>query len=157
MADENIKNNTGDEYGEAFKLRAVAIAHARTWSNKAIAATLSIPADLFEDWIEEYSDKVEVCYVKDKHIKSKQVKEKLEKCPKCGAAVIFEHIKSFEVQRVEGVDIGTHDSIMNSGDDGIFGIKVPYVRITTERINRCPACGVYVIQNIFEKLTKSEV
>jgi len=55
--------------------------------------------------------------------------------------VVWEAAKTFEIQREEGVDIGTHDNIMNSGNDGIYGIKIPYVRITNERIERCPARG----------------
>jgi len=145
------------EYDEAFVLRAVAIAHARTWSNPAIAGSLCIPYELLEKWIEEYSGKVEVRYLEDKKIKRRRLEiGKLERCPGCGADVLFEHVKGFEVRREEGFDIGTKNDIMNSGDDGIYGIKVPYVIITTELITRCPACGIYTIRNVTEKLTHSE-
>ena len=156
-------------YDEAFILRAVAIAHARSWSNPAIAASLCIPADLLEEWLRDYSDRIEVRYLEDLRVKpgragkpflterpAEAAVKKLARCPGCGADVIFAPVKSFEVQREEGVDIGTRDDIMNSGDDGIFGVKVPYVRITTEHISRCPACGIYTIQNVTEKLTNSE-
>ena len=154
MADEIIK----EEYDEAFKLRAVVLTHARSRSLTEVAASLSIPSELLSEWKKEYADKVKVRYIKDDRPGDKLFKrtKRMEKCDSCGAVVVWEAVKTFEVQRVEGVDIGTSDKLMNSGDDGIFGIKVPYVRITTERIERCPACGVYVIQNITEKLTNSE-
>ena len=161
--------NGGEVYDEAFILRAVAIAHARSWSNQAIAASLCIPADLLEEWLRDYSGKVEVRYLEDKRFKGSRASrpfrsrqdgfedgQKLARCPGCDSDVVFNPVKSFEVQRENGVDIGTHDSIMDSGDDGIYGIEIPYVRITTEQIARCPACGLYTIQNVTEKLTHSE-
>ena len=161
MTDEFMEDKPNSEYDErgydeAFMLRAVAIAHARTWSNNAIAASLSIPVELLEKWVKEYSDRIDVRYLKDKRAGGKPYVEKLEHCPKCGASVVFEHVKSFEVRREDGVDIGTHNNVMDSGNDGIYGIQVPYVKITTEHITQCPACGVYVIQNVTEKLTHSE-
>ena len=154
MTDEIIK----DEYDEAFKIRAVVLTHARSRSLAEVAASLSIPSESLTEWVKEYADKVRVRYIKDARLDEMIFKrmKRMEKCDSCGAVVVWEPVKAFEVQRVEGVDIGTKDNLMNSGDDGIFGIKVPYVRITTERIERCPACGVYVIQNITEKLTNSE-
>jgi len=147
-------------FDEAFIQRAVAIAYARTWSNPAIAASLCIPIELYEKWIIEHAHEVKVVYLKDKKVVGRYTessgKKKFEKCPGCGAEVVFEPVKSFEVQRLEGVDIGTQSSIMNSGDDGILGNKVPYVRITTEVISKCPACNLYTIQNVTEKLTNSE-
>ena len=181
MAEDKMKKtecgleNAGDEleaaeYDEAFILRAVAISHVRSRSVSEVAALLSIPVELLEKWKEDYRDKVEVRFLEDLRVRSKhrgmpffskpekgKDGEKLERCPKCGAHVVFEPVKSIEVQRGEGVDIGTHDEIMNSGDDAIFGIKVPYVSVRTERIERCPACGLYTIQNITEKLTQSGV
>jgi len=158
MADDISQN--GEVFDEAFILRAVAISNARTWSNPAIAASLCIPMELYDEWIKEYADKVKVVYLKDKSIKGKYAEntgsKKLEKCPGCGSEVVFEPVKSFEVQRLEGVDIGTQNSIMNSGDDGILGNKVPYVRITTEVITKCPVCSLYTIRNVTEKLTYSE-
>ena len=146
-----------DQYDEEFILKTVALSFARTWSNPAIAASLCIPAELFDEWIEKYSDRVEVRYLDDIIVKGKRFDgNKLERCPKCGADVLFEPVKSFDVQRSEGVDIGTQSSIMNSGDDGILGNKVPYVKITTEIIARCPACGLYTIRNVTERLTRSE-
>jgi len=158
MADEEYKVIGEEEYDEAFKLRAVAITHARSRSLAEVAASLSLPAELLEAWRNDYADKVKVRYIRDERPGDRIFKKskRMEKCDSCGAVVVWEAVKSFDVQREEGVAIGTSDSIMNSGDDGIFGIKVPYVRVTTERIERCPACGVYVIFNIVEKLTKSE-
>ena len=158
MSDENIIGNNGDEYDEAFKLRAVAISHARSRSLSEVAASLSLPLDLLESWKNDYADKIKVRYIRDERPGDRLFKrpKQMEKCDSCGAKVVWEPVKTFEVQREEGVAIGTSDSIMNSGDDGIFGAKVPYVRITTEKIERCPACGVYVIFNHTEKLTKSE-
>jgi DNA-directed RNA polymerase subunit RPC12/RpoP len=147
----------GNHYDEEFILRAVAIAHARTWSNPAIAASLCIPSDLYDEWIKNYSDKVKVAYLGDIYVRGKRYdSKKLERCPGCGSEVVFDPVKTLQVQREEGVDIGTHSSIMNSGDDGILGAKVPYVKITTEVIARCPACGIYVIRNVTEKVTNSE-
>ena len=155
---DNTKNS--EVFDEAFIIRAVAISFARTWSNPAIAASLCIPIELYNEWIKTYSDKIHVIYLKDKSVigklASRPDKKKLEKCSGCGSEVVFDPVKSFEVQRLEGVDMGTHSSIMNSGDDGILGNKVPYVRITTEVISKCPACGVYTFQNVTEKLTNSE-
>jgi len=147
-----------EEYDEAFILRAVVLTHARSRSLSEVASSLSIPAELLEEWKRDYGDKVNVRYIKEEHPGEKIFKKakRMEKCDTCKAVVVWEPVKTFEVHREEGVNIGTGDSIMNSGDDGIFGIKVPYVRVTTERIERCPACGVYVIQNIIEKFTKSE-
>ena len=147
-----------DNFNEAFILRAVVLTHARSRSLTEVAAMLSIPSELLEEWKRDYSDKINVRYIKDERPGDKLFKrtKRMEKCDTCGAVVVWEPVKTFEVQREEGVAIGTSDSIMNSGDDGIFGAKVPYVRVTTERIERCPACGVYVIQNITEKFTKSE-
>ena len=161
MGDDTIIITNDEElFDEAFIMRAVAISFARTWSNPAIAASLCIPIELYNEWIVKYSDKINALYLKDKNVRGRfndgKPGRKLEKCPGCGAEVMFDPLKSFEVQRVEGVDIGTQSSIMNSGDDGIFGIKVPYVRITTEVISKCPACGLYTIQNVTEKLTNSE-
>ena len=161
MSDEFLNNNNDNgHFDEAFIIRAVAISFARTWSNPAIAASLCIPIELYNEWIQKHSDKIKVVYLKDKNVIGRftqgKAGSKLEKCPGCGSEVLFEPVKSFEVQRVEGVDIGTKDSIMNSGDDGIFGIKVPYVRITTEVISKCPVCGLHTIQNVTEKLTNSE-
>jgi rRNA maturation protein Nop10 len=158
MADNNSLNN--EVFDEAFIMRAVAISYALTWSNPAIAASLCIPMELYDEWIKEYAEKIKVVYLKDKKVIGKLTeshgKKKLEKCPGCGSEVVFEPVKSFEVQRLEGVDIGTQSSIMNSGDDGILGNKVPYVRITTEVISKCPACNLYTIRNVTEKLTNSE-
>ena len=161
---EDIKNDNntgnGEVFDEAFITRAVAISFARTWSNPAIAASLCIPIESYNEWIEKYSDKIKVVYLKDRNVIGKLAprsdRKKLEKCPGCGSEVVFDSVKSFEVQRLEGVDMGTHSSIMNSGDDGILGNKVPYVRITTEVISKCPVCGVYTVQNVTEKLTNSE-
>jgi len=152
------KENNHEEYDEKFKLRAVALTFARSRSLKEVAAALSIPAELLAAWKNDYADKVKVRYIKDERPGDKLFKRTnpMERCDSCGAKVVWEPVKIFEIQREEGVSIGTHDSIMNSGDDGIFGAKVPYVRVTTERIERCPACGVYVIFNLIEKLTKSE-
>ena len=154
MTDEIIK----DEYDEAFKRRAVVLTYARSRSLSEVAAMLSIPAELLEEWKNEYADKINVRYIKDLRPGDAIFKrnKRMEKCDTCGNVVVWEPIKTFEVQRAESVSIGTSDSIMNSGDDGIFGTKVPYVRVTTERIERCPACGVYVVQNIIEKFTKAE-
>ena len=158
VTDEIGKENNHEEYEEAFILRAAALTYVRSRSLSEVAASLSIPVDLLAAWKEGYADKVKVRYIKDERPGDKLFKrtKPMERCDSCGAKVVWETVKVFEIQREEGVDIGTHDSIMNSGDDGIFGIKVPYVRITTERIERCPACGVYVIYNLTEKLTKSE-
>ena len=174
MTEDNMTNElngqeTG-EYDEAFILRAVAISHTRSRSLSEVAALLSIPVEMLEKWKRDYADRVEVRRLEDVRVKSKhrgmpyfskpakgKEKEKLMRCPKCGADVVFEPVKSIEVQRGEGFDIGTHDDIMNSGDDAIFGIKVPYVQVRTERIARCPACGLYTIQNVTEKLTQSGV
>ena len=160
MFENNNNLKDAEVFDEAFILRAVAISYARTWSNPAIAASLCIPMELYENWIIEHAHEVKVVYLKDKKVVGRYAestgKKKLEKCPGCGAEVVFEPVKSFEVQRLEGVDIGTQNSIMNSGDDGILGNKVPYVRITTEVISRCPACNLYTIQNVTEKLTNSE-
>ena len=148
-----------DEYDEEFICRAVAIGHARSRTNNAIAKALSVPAELLEEWTRDYSDKVKVLYLEDRQIKrSQQIKnaEKLERCPECGADVVFDTVRFFEMGREEGVDIGTHNSIMDSGNDGIYGIQVPYVRITRELIERCPACNTYIIRNVTEKLSKSE-
>ena len=157
---ERNETDSYDTYDEDFIKRAVAISFARTWSNPAIAASLCIPIDLYEEWMQEYSDDIDVYYLKDKNVRGRvageKARRKLEKCPRCSADVIFEPVKNFEVQRVKGVDFGTQSSIMNSGDDGILGNKVPYVRITTEAISKCPACGAYTIQNVTEKLTNSE-
>ena len=142
-------------YSESFILRAVALTYIRSRSLSEVAASLSIPADLLEAWKKDYGDKVNVRYIKEERPGGKKYKP-MEKCDTCGAKVVWEPVKTFEVQREEGVDIGTHDNIMNSGNDGIYGARVPFVRVTTERIERCPACGVHVIQNITEKLTNSE-
>jgi len=153
MADDK-NTDIREEYDEAFILRAVVLTHARSRSLSEVAASLSIPADLLEEWKRDYGDKVKVRYIKEERPGDKIFKKtkRMEKCDTCSAVVVWEPVKTFEVHREEGVAIGTG----NSGDDGIFGIKVPYVRVTTERIERCPACGVYVVQNITEKLTKSE-
>jgi len=153
-----VADDLKDNFNEAFILRAVVLTHARSRSLTEVAAMLSIPSELLEEWKRDYSDKINVRYIKDERPGDKLFKrtKRMEKCDTCGAVVVWEPVKTFEVQREEGVAIGTSDSIMNSGDDGIFGAKVPYVRVTTERIERCPACGVYVIQNITEKFTKSE-
>jgi len=158
MAEDIKEEKSEEEYDEAFKLRAVALTHARSRSLSEIAAIISLPAELIESWKNEYADKIKVRYIKDERPGDRIFKKtkRMEKCDTCGAVVVWEAVKTFEVQREEGVDIGTSDNIMNSGDDGIFGIKVPYVRITTEHIERCPACGVYVVYNLTEKLTKSE-
>ena len=157
MADE-IKTENNYDYDESFILRAVAISHARSRSLGEVAAFLSIPVESLEEWTRDFADKVHVRYIRDERPYDKIFKKtkNMERCDTCGAKVVWEAVKTFEVQREEGVDIGTSDNIMNSGDDGIFGIKVPYVRITTEHIERCPACGVYVVYNRTEKLTKSE-
>ena len=153
MADDQ-KTDINEEYDEAFILRAVVLTHARSRSLSEVAASLSLPVELLKEWKENYGDKVNVRYIKEERPGDKIFKKtkRMEKCDTCKAVVVWEPIKAFEIHREESVDIGTG----NSGDDGIFGIKVPYVRVTTERIERCPACGVYVIQNITEKLTKSE-
>ena len=158
-----------EAYDEAFICRAVAIAHARSRSVAEVAASLSIPASLLETWKRDYADKVKVAYLEDRRIRSGRFSrpflpsqskpsesKKLERCPGCGMDVVFDPVKNYEVHRDTGVDIGTHNSIMDSGDDGIFGVKIPYVKITTELIARCPVCGLYTIRNISEKLTKSE-
>ena len=157
MADDYSKKQNKDVYDEAFILKAVAVSFARTWSNQAIAASLCIPEELYYEWIRDYSDKVEVSYFEDVSVKGRRFdREKLERCPKCGVDAVFEPVRSFDVLREEGVDIGTQSSIMNSGDDGILGNKVPYVKITTEIISRCPSCGLYAIRNVTEKLSRSE-
>jgi len=158
MTDETIKTENNEIYDEAFIIRAVAISHARSRSLKEVAAALSIPVELLESWKAEYADRIKVRYIRDERPGDRIFKrtKRMEKCDSCGSVVVWEPVKAFEVGREEGVAIGTSDSIMNSGDDGIFGIKVPYVRITTEQIERCPACGVYVIYNLIEKRTKSE-
>ena len=144
MAEEFKKENIEEGYDETFIFRAVALTHARSRSLNEVAATLSLPVELLESWKRDYADKVKVRYIKDERPGDKIFKrtKRMEKCDSCGAVVVWEAVKAFEVQREEGVNIGTGDNIMNSGDDGIFGIKVPYVRVTTERIERCPACGV---------------
>jgi len=159
MADVRIYDRLNGMYDEAFKLRAVAIAHARSRSLSEVAVSLSLPAKLLEEWKSEYADRVKVRYIRDERTGDKVFRRPrmLERCDACGARVVFETAKTFVVQREKGVAIGTHDSIMNSGNDGIYGIKVPYVRITTEIIQRCPACGTYVIYNIIDKLSRSEV
>ena len=159
-----------DNYDEAFICRAAAIAHARSRSVSEVAASLSIPAELLETWKKDYAGKIKVRFIDDVRVRSKhrgipffskpakgKSAPQLERCPECGSDVVFEPVKGFEVLREEGVDIGTSDSIMNSGDDGIFGIEIPYVKVTTELIARCPVCGLYTIQNITEKLTNSGV
>ena len=158
MVSDKIKENENEEYSEEFKIRAVVLTFARSRSLNEIAKSLSIPAKLLESWKSIYSDKIKVRYIKDERPGEKIFKKRkpMEKCDSCGAKVVWEPIKTFEIQRGEDVNIGTYDNIMNSGDDGIFGNKVPYVRIATEHIERCPACGVYVIQNFIEKLTKSQ-
>jgi len=161
MADEFKNNDNGSEqYDDDFIMRAVAISFARTWSNPAIAASLCIPMELYDEWIRERAGEIRVEYLKDRNVRGRlaggKARGKLEKCPGCGSEVVFEPVKSFEVQRVQGVDFGAQNSIMNSGDDGILGNKVPYVRVTTEIILKCPACGLYTIQNVTEKMTKSE-
>ena len=167
---DDLQNDQTYAYDEAFIHRAVAITFARSRSIQEVAASLSIPAETLEEWRREHSEKIEVRYLEGRRVRSgglsrpflskqqtKGAANKLERCPKCSADVVFEHVKGFEIQREKGVDIGTHNSIMNSGDDGIFGIKVPYVRITTELIARCPVCGLYTIRNVTEKLSHSEV
>jgi len=151
------KNNTED-FDEAFILRAVALAHARSRSLKEVAFYLSIPVESLEDWKDVYADRVKVRYIKDERPGDRIFKKtkRMEKCDSCGAVVVWEPVKAFEVRREEGIDLGTSDNIMNSGDDGILGAKIPHVRVTTELIERCPACGVYVIYNLTEKKTKSE-
>ena len=157
-------------FDETFICRAVAISHVRSRSVSEVAASLSIPADMLEKWRLEYADKVKVRYIDDVQIKSNhhgipffskpakiKGEERLSRCPECGSDVVFEPVKGFEVQRKEGVDIGTHNSIMDSSDDGIFGVKVPYTRVTTELVAKCPVCGLYTIQNVTEKLTNSGV
>jgi len=148
---EDIKQ---DEYEEAFILRAVAIAHARSRSLKEVAAALSIPPELLAEWKDIYAEKVKVRYIRDERPGDKISKKPIfmEKCDSCGSKVVWEPVKTFVIQREEDVSLGTGDS----GDDGILGAKVPYVRVATEKIERCPACGVYVIYNLTEKLTKSE-
>ena len=143
-----------DEYEEAFVLRAVAIAHARSRSLNEVAAALSVPPELLFAWKDRFADKVKVRYIKDERPGDKLSKKPIimEKCDSCGSKVVWESVKNFVIQREEDVSLGTGDS----GDDGILGAKVPYVRVTTEKIERCPVCGVYVIYNITEKLTKSE-
>jgi len=143
-----------DEYDEAFILRAVAIAHARSRSLKEVAAALSIPPELLFAWNDTYANKVKVRYIKDERLGGKFPKKPvvLEKCDSCGSKVVWEPIKTFVIHREEDVSLGTGDS----GDDGILGAKVPYVRVSTEKIERCPVCGDYVIYNLTEKLTKSE-
>ena len=143
-----------DEYDEAFILRAVAIAHARSRSLKEVAAALSIPPELLFAWNDTYANKVKVRYIKDERLGGKFPKKPvvLEKCDSCGSKVVWEPIKTFVIHREEDVSLGTGDS----GDDGILGAKVPYVRVSKEKIERCPVCGDYVIYNLTEKLTKSE-
>jgi len=143
-----------DEYDEAFILRAVAIAHARSRSLKEVAAALSIPPELLFAWKDTYANKVKVRYIRDERSGDKLFKKPIimEKCDDCGSKVVWESVKTFVIHREEDVSLGTGDS----GDDGILGAKVPYVRVATEKIERCPVCGVYVIYNLTEKLTKSE-
>ena len=167
--DEGLAGEPYDQYDEAFIEKAVAIAHARTRSNAAIAASLCVPLDLLEEWLHDYEGRVEVRYIEDNRVlrkysgsplftrhKKAAPKVRFKRCPKCCSKVVFEPVKAFEVQREEGVDIGTHSSIMDSGDDGIYGSKVPYVKITTELITRCPVCGVYTIRIYTDKLSNSE-
>ena len=158
MADEFQKEQNKDLYDEDFILKAVAISFARTWSNQAIAASLCIPEDLYYEWIRDYSEMVEVRYLEDVYVKGKRVdREKLERCPGCNVDVVFEPVKSFDVQRGEGIDLGaTSINTMKRVNSGTMSHEVPYVKITTELISRCPACGLYTIRNITEKLTKSE-
>ena len=170
MTDVLIYDRQYGAFDEAFKLKAVAVAHARSRSLAEVAASLSIPAELLEAWKSEYADKVKVQYLEDMRVKSRHLggrltarkvkradKGRFKHCPKCKATVVFEHIKNFNVRRVEDFDIGTHHSGMKSGSDGRYGSEIPYVRITTEVIQRCPACGCYFIYNIIAKLTRSEV
>ena len=153
---DNLKNDPYGQYDEAIIMNAVAVAHARSRTNAAIAASLCVPVDLLEEWLHEYEGKVDVRYIEGKAGGKTVPKGGFERCPKCGSKVVFDPIKAFEVLREEGVDIGTHNRIMDSGDDGIYGAKVPYVKITTELIARCPVCGVYTIRLLTDKLRKSE-
>ena len=158
--DFDKKSNSGNEqFDEAFIMKAVALSYARSWTNRAIAASLCIPEELYDEWIQKYSDMVKVHYLPDKKIRGgkdkKDDKEKLERCPECGADVIFDHVKSFNIQRGEGTAIQGQSST-GGITTGAYGFAVPFVTIVTETIERCPACGVYIIRNVTETLSKSE-
>ncbi|MCL1895118.1 MAG: transposase, partial [Clostridiales bacterium] len=116
MNDEENTGNSND-YDEEFILRSVAISYARSRSVNSVADSLSIPADLLEEWRKGYSAKIEVRRLKDKLVTSRHIgwfllsfkgntadKGKRERCPKCREKVVFDHIKTFNVQSGAGVD-----------------------------------------------------
>ena len=144
------------------------IAHARSRSLKEVAALLCVPPELLEKWKEYYAGKIKIQYLPDKFIRHKEFslfyikppnykkmdKRILENCPGCGLKVVFESIKSLPVQRAQSAEIAGQHSWANA--DGVFPVNSPFMDITSERIERCPNCGFYVIRYVTERLANSE-
>ena len=157
------------EYDEEFILKAVVISHARSRSLKEVAALLCIPPELLEKWKEYYDKKIKVQYLPDKHIRHKSApifflpvpdykkvdKSILEKCPECGSKVVFGSIKRFPVQQGQSAEIAGQNG--RSEDCSVYPVKLSVVDVTTERIERCPECGLYVIRYVTERLANSEI
>ena len=156
------------QYDEDFILRAVVISHSRSRSIKEVAALLCVPAELLEKWKNCYSKKIEIQYLPEKHIRNKNPslfflpipnykkvkKNMLERCPGCNSFVVFDSIKRFPVQKEKTTEIGSQHSWTK--EYGVFPVNLPYVKVTTERFENCPNCGLYVIRYVTEKFANSE-
>jgi len=157
------------EYDEDFILKAAVISHARSRSLKEVAALLCVPPELLEKWKEYYDKKIKVQYLPDKHIRHKSApifflpvpdykkvdKSILEKCPECGSKVVFDSIKRFPVQQGQSAEFAGQDSW--GTNVGVFPVKLSVVDVTTERIECCPECGLYIIRYVTERLANSEM
>ena len=155
-----------DQFNEDFILMAVALSYVRSRSKSEMAYSLCVPLDLYEEWIEVYSSKIEVRYLPDKHIRNKSVNiysflknrkksnEKLDHCPGCNSDVIFNHIKSVSIQQENINTLGARGGINSRYG---YAVETSFVKTMIERVSKCPVCGLYTIQYVTENLTNSEL
>ena len=157
------------DYEYDFIIKAVVISYARSRSIKEVAALLCVPPELLEKWKEYYSKKIKVQYLPNKYVKHKRIgrlsfsirknretdNKLLEKCPECGKDVTYDSIKCFQVQQAQSAEISNlHSWAKGSGG---YPVKFSVVNVTTERIERCPECGLFIVRYVTERLPNSEV
>ena len=159
-----------NEYSEEFILKAAVISHARSRSLKEVATLLCVPPEMLEKWKDYYSKKIKVQYLPNKFIRHREPvflffpvqnykkvnKSILDICPECDSQVVFDSIKRFPVQQAQSAEIAGQHSLSKAGGGG-FPVKISFRDVTTERIERCPECGLYVIRYVTERLANSEV
>jgi len=157
------------EYNEEFVREAAVIAHARSRSLNEIATQLCVPPELLLRWKEYYAKKINVKYLPAEFVRNRRPvlfflpvpdnkkvdKNHLRKCPECSSKVFFDSLKCFQVQQTQSADIyGQHSWAKTNG---AFPVKIPVVDVVTERIERCPKCGLYTIRYVTERLANADI